>query len=326
MSLNASPTISSPSRTIRIGSRKSQLALVQTYWVQEQLQKFFPDRTFEVETMSTQGDKILDVALAKIGDKGLFTKELEVGMLSHEIDFAVHSLKDLPTQLPNGLILGVVTERENPADALVVHAKHQDKQVDTLPEGAVVGTSSLRRLAQLRHHFPYLTFKDIRGNLNTRLSKLDAGEYDAIILAVAGLQRLGMSDRIHQVLPPEISLHAVGQGALGIECRADDAEVLSLLKAIEHIPTRDRALAERALLRTLEGGCQVPIGVNTQLDADRLTLTGAVASVDGKKVVKGTITGAASEAEQLGIELATRLRQQGATEILEEIFKAVQRG
>lgn len=163
MSLNASPTISSPSRTIRIGSRKSQLALVQTYWVQEQLQKFFPDRTFEVETMSTQGDKILDVALAKIGDKGLFTKELEVGMLSHEIDFAVHSLKDLPTQLPNGLVLGVVTERENPADAVVVHAKHQDKQIDTLPDGAVVGTSSLRRLAQLRHHFPYLTFKDIRG-------------------------------------------------------------------------------------------------------------------------------------------------------------------
>ena len=326
MSLNASPTISSPSRTIRIGSRKSQLALVQTHWVREQLQKFFPDRTFEVETMSTQGDKILDVALSKIGDKGLFTKELEVGMLSHEIDFAVHSLKDLPTQLPNGLVLGVVTERENPADALVVHAKHQDKQVDTLPEGAVVGTSSLRRLAQLRHHFPYLTFKDIRGNLNTRLSKLDAGEYDAIILAVAGLQRLGMSDRIHQVLPPEISLHAVGQGALGIECRADDTEVLSLLKAIEHVPTRDRALAERALLRTLEGGCQVPIGVNTQLDADRLTLTGAVASVDGKRVVKGTITGAASEAEQLGIELAQRLRQQGATEILEEIFKAVQRG
>ena len=326
MSLNASPTISSPSRTIRIGSRKSQLALVQTYWVREQLQKYFPDRTFEIETMSTQGDKILDVALSKIGDKGLFTKELEVGMLSHEIDFAVHSLKDLPTQLPNGLVLGVVTERENPADALVVHAKHQDKQIDTLPEGAVVGTSSLRRLAQLRHHFPYLTFKDIRGNLNTRLSKLDAGEYDAIILAVAGLQRLGMSDRIHQVLPPEISLHAVGQGALGIECRADDTEVLSLLKVIEHVPTRDRALAERSFLRTLEGGCQVPIGVNTQLDADTLTLTGAVASVDGKKLVKDTVTGAASEAEQLGIELAQRLRQQGATEILEEIFKAVQRG
>jgi hydroxymethylbilane synthase len=326
MSLNASPTVSSPPRTIRIGSRKSQLALVQTYWVQEQLQKHFPERTFEVQTMATQGDKILDVALAKIGDKGLFTKELEVGMLQHEIDFAVHSLKDLPTQLPNGLVLGVVTERENPADALVVHAKHKDKQIDTLPDGAIVGTSSLRRLAQLRHHFPHLTFKDIRGNLNTRLSKLDAGEYDAIILAVAGLQRLGMSDRIHQVLPDEVSLHAVGQGALGIECRADDTEVLSLLKAIEHVPTRDRALAERAFLRELEGGCQVPIGVNTQLDADTLTLTGIVASVDGKKLVKDTVTGAANEAEQLGILLAQRLRQQGAQEILEEIFKAVQRG
>lgn len=326
MSPSASQTVSSPPRTIRIGSRKSQLALVQTYWVQEQLQKRFPDRTFEVHTMATQGDKILDVALAKIGDKGLFTKELEVGMLQHEIDFAVHSLKDLPTQLPNGLVLGVVTERENPADALVVHAKHQDKQIDTLPEGAVVGTSSLRRLAQLRHHFPHLAFKDIRGNLNTRLSKLDAGEYDAIILAVAGLQRLGMSDRIHQVLPAEVSLHAVGQGALGIECRADDIEVLSLLKAIEHVPTRDRALAERAFLRELEGGCQVPIGVNTQLDGDTLTLTGIVASVDGTKVVKDTVTGAAADAEQVGIQLAQRLRQQGAQEILSEIFKAVQRG
>jgi hydroxymethylbilane synthase len=326
MSPNASPTVASPSRTIRIGSRKSQLALVQTYWVQEQLQKAFPDRTFEVHTMSTQGDKILDVALAKIGDKGLFTKELEVGMLQQEIDFAVHSLKDLPTRLPEGLVLGVVTERENPADALVVHQKHQDKQIDTLPAGAVVGTSSLRRLAQLRHHFPHLSFKDIRGNLNTRLQKLDAGEYDAIILAVAGLHRLGMSDRIHQALPAEVSLHAVGQGALGIECRADDTEVLSLLKAIEHIPTRDRALAERAFLRELEGGCQVPIGVNTNLEGDTLTLTGIVAGVDGKKFVKDTVTGTASEAEKLGIELAQRLRQQGAQEILDEIFAQIQRG
>jgi len=326
MSPNASSTISSPPRTIRIGSRKSQLALVQTYWVQEQLQKHFPDRTFEIQTMSTQGDKILDVALAKIGDKGLFTKELEVGMLQHEIDFAVHSLKDLPTRLPENLVLGVVTEREDPADALVVHAAHKDKQIDTLSPGAVVGTSSLRRLAQLRHHFPHLSFKDIRGNLNTRLQKLDAGEYDAIILAAAGLQRLGMSDRIHQILPAEISLHAVGQGALGIECRADDTEVLSLLKAIEHAPTRDRTLAERAFLRELEGGCQVPIGVNTQLNGDQLTLTGIVASVDGKKVVRDTVTGVASNPEQLGIELAQRLRQQGAQEILDAIFAEIQRG
>ncbi|WP_414570629.1 hydroxymethylbilane synthase [Nostoc sp. CCY 9925] len=321
----ASSNISSPVRTIRIGSRKSQLALVQTYWVREQLQKHFPDISFEVHTMSTQGDNILDVALAKIGDKGLFTKELELGMLNQEIDFAVHSLKDLPTCLPEGLALAAVTERENPADALVVHEKHKDKQIDTLPEGTVIGTSSLRRLAQLRYHFPHFTFKDVRGNLNTRLAKLDDGEYDVLILAAAGLQRLGMSDRIHQILPTELSLYAVGQGALGIECRADDLQVLSLLKAIEHIPTRDRALAERAFLRELEGGCQVPIGVNTQLDENKLTLTGLVASVDGKRLVKDSVTGTANEAENLGIQLAHNLRQQGATEILTEIFQTVQR-
>jgi hydroxymethylbilane synthase len=319
-------TVSSPSRTIRIGSRKSQLALVQTYWVQEQLQKHYPDRQFEVETMSTQGDKILDVALAKIGDKGLFTKELEVGMIDKQIDLAVHSLKDLPTKLPEGLILGCVTERVNPADALVVNEKHKDKQLETLPEGAVVGTSSLRRLAQLRHHFPHLSFKDVRGNVNTRLSKLDAGEYDAIILAVAGLQRLGMGDRIHQVISSDISLHAVGQGALGIECRADDAEVLEVLKVLEHVETRDRCYAERAFLRELEGGCQVPIGVNTKIEGDTLTLTGMVASLDGKNLVKDTISGKPSDAEQLGRELAIRVRNAGAGEILAEIFAQIERG
>lgn len=326
MSPNASSTVSSPPRTIRIGSRKSQLALVQTYWVQEQLQKHFPDRQFEVHTMSTQGDKILDVALSKIGDKGLFTKELELSMINQQIDLAVHSLKDLPTNLPEGLVLGVVTERENPADALVVHAQHKDKQLETLPEGAIVGTSSLRRLAQLRHHFPHLTFKDIRGNLNTRLKKLDDGEYDAIILAVAGLERLGMGDRVHQVIPPEVSLHAVGQGALGIECRAGDTEVLELLKAIEHLSTAQRCNAERAFLRQLEGGCQVPIGVNTTIEGDTLTLTGIVISVDGKRSVKDSISGSASDAEQVGKELALQMRQQGAQEILEEIFAQIERG
>ncbi|OKH15542.1 hydroxymethylbilane synthase [Fischerella major NIES-592] len=318
--------VSSPSRTIRIGSRKSQLALIQTYWVQEQLQKSFPDITFEVHTMATHGDKILDVALAKIGDKGLFTKELELGMINQEIDFAVHSLKDLPTRLPEGLVLAAITERENPADALVVNEKYKDKQIDTLPEGAVIGTSSLRRLAQLRHRYPHFTFKDVRGNLNTRMAKLDAGEYDALILAVAGLQRLGMGDRIHQVLPKEVSLHAVGQGALGIECRAEDTELISLLKAIEHPETRDRCLAERAFLRELEGGCQVPIGVNTDVKDNNLTLTGIVASVDGQKVVKDTISGATKDAEQLGIELAQRMRGQGAQEILDQIFAEIQRG
>lgn len=325
MTLTATPTVSSSKRVIRIGSRKSQLALVQTHWVQEQLQKAFPDRTFEVHTMSTQGDKILDVALAKIGDKGLFTKELEVGMVNGDIDFAVHSLKDLPTRLPEGLVLGCVTERENPADALVVHEKHKDKQLETLPEGAVIGTSSLRRLAQLRHHFPHLAFKDVRGNLNTRLAKLDAGEYDALILAVAGLKRLDMGDRVHQVIPAEVSLHAVGQGALGIECRADDTEVLELLQALQHQPTADRCYAERAFLRDLEGGCQVPIGVNTVLEGDLLTITGIVASLDGQNLVQDTVSGAASEAEALGTELADRLRQQGAQKILDEIFATIQR-
>ncbi|KGF72006.1 hydroxymethylbilane synthase [Neosynechococcus sphagnicola sy1] len=313
-------SVSSPARTIRIGSRKSQLALVQTHWVQGQLQQYFPDRSFEVHTMSTQGDKILDVALAKIGDKGLFTKELEVGMLQNEIDFAVHSLKDLPTNLPPGLILGCVTERVNPADALVVHAQHCDRQLDTLPAGAVVGTSSLRRLAQLRHHYPHLTFKDIRGNLNTRLQKLDSGEYDALILAVAGLERLGMGDRIHQVISAEVSLHAVGQGALGIECRDGDPEVLELLQALSHQPSTYRCHAERAFLRTLEGGCQVPIGVDTAIAGDQLTLIGMVASLDGQRLIQDRVVGAVTEAEQLGVTLAQQLRQQGAQEILDEIF------
>ncbi|MBE9055307.1 hydroxymethylbilane synthase [Sphaerospermopsis sp. LEGE 08334] len=319
-------SVSSPPRTIRIGSRKSQLALVQTYWVREQLQKSYPDINFEVHTMSTQGDKILDVALAKIGDKGLFTKELELGMIEKSIDFAVHSLKDLPTNLPEGLALAAITERENPADAVVFHEKYKGQTLETLPAGAVIGTSSLRRLAQLRHKFPHFTFKDVRGNLNTRMAKLDAGEYDALILAVAGLERLEMSDRIHQILPPDISLHAVGQGALGIECRADDAELITILKAIEHPQTRDRCLAERSFLRSLEGGCQVPIGVNTEVNGDNLTLTGIVASVDGKKLVKDTVTGLAKDAEALGTQLANTLRQQGATEILEEIFTEIKRG
>ncbi|MBK4731596.1 hydroxymethylbilane synthase [Oxynema sp. CENA135] len=318
-------SVSSPPRTVRIASRKSQLALVQTHWVRDELQKHYPEIAFEVHTMSTQGDKILDVALAKIGDKGLFTKELEVGMLNGDTDMAVHSLKDLPTNLPDGLMLGCVTERENPADALVVHAKHRDKQIDTLPEGAVVGTSSLRRLAQLRHHFPHLTFKDIRGNLNTRLAKLDAGEYDALILAVAGLQRLGMGDRVHQIVPPEISLHAVGQGALGIECRTEDPQILNLIKALEHRETARRCDAERAFLRELEGGCQVPIGVNTAIADGQLTLTGMVASLDGQTLVKDTVVGPADTAAALGVELAQKLRERGAGEILAEIFAQIER-
>lgn len=317
-----SAMVASPPRPIRIGSRKSQLALIQTHWVRDNLQQAFPERSFEIHTMSTQGDKILDVALAKIGDKGLFTQELESSMLDGDVDFAVHSLKDLPTRLPQGLTLGCVTEREDPSDALVVHENHRDKQIDQLPEGAVIGTSSLRRLAQLRHHFPHLRFKDVRGNLNTRLKKLDNGEYDALILAAAGLIRMNMGDRVHQVLPPKISLHAVGQGALGIECRDNDPDILALIQKLQHQPTAYRCYAERAFLRELEGGCQVPIGVNTALDGDRLTLTGLVASLDGKTVIRDTVSGRTSEADSLGIGLAETLRQQGAQDILDQITAA----
>ncbi|MBE9011592.1 hydroxymethylbilane synthase, partial [Pseudanabaenaceae cyanobacterium LEGE 13415] len=207
----------------------------------------------------------------------------------------------------------------------VVHEKHKDKDLASLPEGAVIGTSSLRRLAQLRHHYPHLSFKDVRGNVITRLAKLDSGEYDALILAAAGLNRLELSDRIHQLIPSDISLHAVGQGALGIECREGDTEILDLLKVLEHQPTAYRCYAERAFLRELEGGCQVPIGVNTTIEGDTLTLTGIVASLDGNKLVKDSVSGLATDAEKLGTELAKRAKEQGAQEILNEIFATINR-
>jgi len=311
---------------LRIASRRSQLAMVQTHWVRDALLQAHPGLEIRIEAMATQGDKILDVALAKIGDKGLFTKELEAQMLVDRADIAVHSLKDLPTQLPEGLILGCVTEREDPADALVVHEKHRDKTLETLPEGSVVGTSSLRRLAQLRHHFPHLTFKDVRGNVITRLEKLDAGEFDCLILAAAGLSRLGLAARIHQLIDPSISLHAVGQGALGIECRQGDQAVLDTIQVLQHLPTARRCLAERAFLRALEGGCQVPIGVNSRLEGDTLVLTGMVASLDGQRLIRDEARGDQEDPESIGVALAEALRRQGATAILEEIFASVRPG
>ena len=294
--------------------------MVQTEWVRDELANAHPGLEISIEAMATQGDKILDVALAKIGDKGLFTKELEAQMLVNRADIAVHSLKDLPTNLPEGLMLGCVTEREDPADALVMHAKNKDLTLATLPEGAVVGTSSLRRLAQLRYHYPHLTFKDVRGNVITRLEKLDSGQFDCLILAAAGLGRLGLGDRIHELIDPSISLHAVGQGALGIECRDGDAAVLEQIKVLEHRPTSLRCLAERAFLRTLEGGCQVPIGVNTRFDGDELVLTGMVASLDGKQLIRDELRAPQDQAEDLGNRLAELLRSQGAGEILAKIF------
>ena len=306
---------------LRIASRRSQLAMVQTKWVKQELEKAHPNLAISIEAMATQGDKILDVALAKIGDKGLFTKELEAQMLIGRAEIAVHSLKDLPTNLPKGLILGCVTKREDPADALVVNKKNETYKLETLPPGSIVGTSSLRRLAQLRYHYPYLVFKDVRGNVITRLGKLDAGEYDCLILAAAGLKRLGFEERIHQIIPSEISLHAVGQGALGIECVSGQDDVIEIIKSLEHKPTAQRCLAERAFLRELEGGCQVPIGVKSIINNEELTLEGMVASLDGKQLIRDKMTGLSTNPESIGIELAAILKSKGAGEILQEIFK-----
>jgi len=306
---------------LKIASRRSKLAMVQTLWVKDQLERNIPNLEVSIEAKATQGDKILDVALAKIGDKGLFTKDLEAQMLVGHAVIAVHSLKDLPTNLPNGLKLGCITKREDPADALVVNKKNDCYKLETLPEGAIVGTSSLRRLAQLRNKYPHLVFKDIRGNVITRMEKLDVGEFDCIILAAAGLKRLGFESRIHQIIPSEISLHAVGQGALGIECKSDDKKVLEIINVLEDKPTSQRCLAERAFLRELEGGCQVPIGGKSNIDNGVLCLTGMVASLDGKRLIKDRVIGNINDPELVGIELAKRLKLQGADKILSEIFE-----
>ena len=306
---------------LKIASRRSKLAMVQTLWVKDQLERNIPNLEVSIEAMATQGDKILDVALAKIGDKGLFTKELEAQMLVGQADIAVHSLKDLPTNLPSGLKLGCITKREDPADALVVNKKNVCYKLETLPAGSIVGTSSLRRLAQLRNKYPLLNFKDIRGNVITRIEKLDAGEFDCIILAAAGLKRLGFESRIHQIIPNEISLHAVGQGALGIECKSDDKKVLGIINVLEDKPTSQRCLAERSFLRELEGGCQVPIGVNSGFKNGQLCLTGMVASLDGKILIKDQCIGDINNPEEIGKELANKLKGQGADKILTEIFE-----
>ncbi|KAI8975168.1 porphobilinogen deaminase [Mycotypha africana] len=276
--------------TFTIGTRKSQLALVQTYIVRDKLQAIYPHYEFNIETMSTTGDKILNQALSKIGEKALFTKELEIALENGTVDFVVHSLKDLPTVLPPGMVLGAITERENPNDALVLNKKCEGLTLATLPEGSVIGTSSLRRVAQLKRRYPHLSFKDVRGNLNTRLAKLDDenGPYSGIILAVAGLVRIGQENRISHILTSSDSLHAVSQGALGIECRENDPQVKELLEALNHNDTRLCCLCERSLMRTLEGGCTVPIGVNTKLDQEKNTLWlhGLVASLDGKTVIE----------------------------------------
>ena len=242
-------------------------------------------------------------------------------MLVGRADIAVHSLKDLPTNLPKGLQLGCITKRENPADALVVNKKNECYKLESLPAGSIVGTSSLRRLAQLRNKFPDLNFKDIRGNVITRIEKLDSGEFDCIILAAAGLKRLGFESRIHQIIPSEISLHAVGQGALGIECKSNDEKILEIINTLEDKSTSQRCTAERAFLRELEGGCQVPIGVNSTIQDEQLFLTGMVASIDGKILIKDQSIGSIYNPEEVGRKLAEKLKSQGADDILSEIFE-----
>ncbi|XP_055129414.1 porphobilinogen deaminase isoform X4 [Symphalangus syndactylus] len=334
-------------RVIRVGTRKSQLARIQTDSVVATLKALYPGLQFEIIAMSTTGDKILDTALSKIGEKSLFTKELEHALEKNEVDLVVHSLKDLPTVLPPGFTIGAICKRENPHDAVVFHPKFVGKTLETLPEKSVVGTSSLRRAAQLQRKFRHLEFRSIRGNLNTRLRKLDEQqEFSAIILATAGLQRMGWHNRVGQILHPEECMYAVGQGALGVEVRAKDQDILDLVGVLHDPETLLRCIAERAFLRHLEGGCSVPVAVHTAMKDGQLYLTGGVWSLDGSDSIQETMQatihvpaqhedgpeddpqlvgitacniprGPQLAAQNLGISLANLLLSKGAKNILD---------
>lgn len=305
-------------KTLRIGTRQSQLALWQAEYVRHHLIQRHPSLAVDLVKMTTQGDKILDSPLAKIGGKGLFIKELEQALLERRTDLAVHSLKDVTVSLPDGLIIPVICEREDPRDAFV--SNHFDR-LAALPADARVGTSSLRRQCQLRAAYPHLDVINLRGNVNSRLAKLDAGEYDAIILAAAGLKRLGLAERIRSLLDPADSLPAVGQGAVCIECREDDSETQTLIASLHHPATATRVTAERAMNARLEGGCQVPIGGYAEwLDEDTLHVRGLVGAPDGSEVIRAEIRGAASDAERLGIALADELLGRGARRILDQVY------
>ncbi|MBC9230385.1 hydroxymethylbilane synthase [bacterium SPL81] len=304
-------------KTLKIATRQSPLALWQAEHIRFRLNELYPDLTVELVKFVTQGDKILDTPLAKIGGKGLFVKELEAALLDGRADLAVHSMKDVPMHLPENLSLAVICEREDPLDAFV---SNQYSNFDELPLGAKVGTSSLRRKCQILQLRPDLEIIDLRGNVGTRLSKLDDGLYDAIILASAGLKRLGLADRIRHSLDPVISLPAVGQGALGLECRENDHELLALIQPLQHQETSICVRAERAFNAYLEGGCQVPIAGYATLVNAQLKIEGRVGSVDGKTLLKEALEGTADEAEQLGEQLAQRLLAQGAGELLKALY------
>jgi len=301
---------------IKIGTRKSLLALAQSNGIKAQIEAKYPDVTVELVKIMTKGDKILDVPLAKVGGKGLFVKELEEAMLSREVDMAVHSMKDVPAELPDELHLALITRREDPRDAFI---SNKYKSLAELPQGAKIGTSSLRRRAQLAKIRPDLVIDDLRGNLDTRLRKLDEGQYDAIILAAAGLNRLQL-DRATSYFSALEMLPAVGQGAVGIEMRKDAQELLAGLNFLDHWQTKVTVQAERAFLLRLEGGCQVPIAGFCTVDNDQLTLTGLVASVDGKEVIRKTKSGPADQPELLGRSLAEELLAAGGRAILEEVY------
>ena len=302
---------------LRIATRQSALALWQAHYVADALRALHPELVVELVPMVTQGDRILDVPLAKIGGKGLFVKELELAMLDGRADIAVHSMKDVPMAFPDGLSLAVICPREDPSDAFV---SSRFESLGTLPQGAIVGTSSLRRQCQLRRWRPDLQVKDLRGNVNTRLARLDAGEFDAIVLATAGLLRLAMADRIRHRIAPELMLPAVGQGAVGIECRTDDERTRALLAPLaDHITSRCVA-AERAMNTRLQGGCQVPIAGYATYQEGRIQLHARVGAVNGSRLLEESMSGPEADAELMGIEVAERLLAAGADVILAEVY------
>ncbi|MDQ2695858.1 MAG: hydroxymethylbilane synthase [Pseudomonadota bacterium] len=301
--------------TLRIATRKSPLALWQAGHVAGRLRRAHPGLNVELVGMTTRGDTLLDVPLAAVGGKGLFVKELERGLLEGRADIAAHSMKDVPAQLPPEFILPVVLEREDPRDAFV---SPRFAHPDQLPPGARLGTASLRRQCQMLARYPHLQVLTLRGNVNTRLARLDAGDYDAVILAAAGLKRLDLAGRIACLLPPEVSLPAIGQGAIGIECRADDTRVLKLIRVLDHPPTHTRIAAERAMNARLQGGCQVPLAGYAELDGDTLHLRGLVGDPQGRQLIRGEVRGPAAAAERLGVALAEDLLARGADALLRQ--------
>lgn len=300
-----------------IGTRQSLLALWQSNQIASLLRKQYPDCQVTLKKIVTKGDRILDVPLAQIGGKGLFTKEIETELLDGTVDLAVHSLKDMPTVLPEGLCLTAITTRANVGDAFV---SNKYASFSELPQGAVLGTSSLRRKAQLLAVRPDLKIVDLRGNVDTRLRKLDEGQMDAIILAAAGLERLGHADRIREIIPTTVCLPAVGQGALAIECRSDNKEVREMLAFLNDLPTKQATDAERAFLGLIEGGCQVPIGVHAEIENDNVKIEAVIASLDGSKVLRNNITGPAANAADLGRKLGQQMLAEGGEQILADIL------